>query len=100
MQNANLGMQIRMPRPAKNIKNKLARKSFYRMEIERKLRKQHIFLLMALKKANILQHTFSSDTPQSIKRQNKGPKEHDENIYPVVDRNRPIRKTQAQDRYS
>ena len=35
---------------------------------------------------------FSSDTPQSIKRQNKGPKEHDENIYPVVDRKRPIRK--------
>ena len=48
---------------------------------------------------NILK-AFSSDTPQSIKRQNKGPKEHDENIYPVVDRNRPIRKTQAQDRYS
>ena len=58
-------------------------------------------LKMALKKANILQHTksFLSDTPQSIKRQNKGPKEHDENIYPVVDRNRPIRKSQAQDRY-
>ena len=49
---------------------------------------------MALEKA------FSSDTPQSIKRQNKGPKEHDKNIYPVVDLNRPIRKTQAQDRYS
>ena len=44
--------------------------------------------------------SFSSDTLQSIKRQNKGPKEHNENIYPVVDRNRPIRKTQAQDRYS
>ena len=44
---------------------------------------------------------FSPDTPQSIKRQNKGPKENDEkNIDPVVDRNRPIRKTQAQDRYS
>ena len=29
---------------------------------------------------------FSSDTPQSIKRQNQDPKEHDEkNIYPVVD---------------
>ena len=56
---------------------------------------------MALKKTfyNILK-AFSSDTPQNIKRQNKGPKEHDENIYPVVDRNRPIRKTQAQDRYS
>ena len=55
---------------------------------------------MALKKQtfyNIL-IAFSSDTPQSIKCQNKGPKEHDENIYPVVDRNRPIRKTQAQDR--
>ena len=25
--------------------------------------------------------TFSSDTHQSIKRQNKGPKEHDEKIY-------------------
>ena len=46
-------------------------------------------LKMALKKANISQHTttiyyisqhtkdFSSDTPQSNKRQNKGPKEHD-----------------------
>ena len=57
---------------------------------------------MTLKKRtfyNILK-AFSSDTPQSIKRQNKGPKEHDENIYPVVDLNRPIRKTQAQDRYS
>ena len=32
---------------------------------------------------NILK-AFSSDTPQSIKRQNKGPKEHDENIYPKV----------------
>ena len=48
---------------------------------------------------NILK-AFSSDTPQSIKHQNKGPKEHDENIYQVVDRNRLIRKTQAQDRYS
>ena len=38
---------------------------------------------------------FSPDTPQSIRRQNKGPKEHDGNIYPVVDRNRPIRKMQA-----
>ena len=38
-------------------------------------------------------NAFSSDTPQSIKRQNKGQKEHDENIYPVVDRSRPIRKT-------
>ena len=40
-------------------------------------------LKMSLKKAKILQHTkaFSSDTPQSIKRQNKGPKEHDENIF-------------------
>ena len=38
---------------------------------------------MALKKQtfyNILK-AFSSDTPQSIKRQNKGPKEHDEKIY-------------------
>ena len=39
-------------------------------------------LKMALKKANISQHTtksfFVSDTPQRIKRQNKGPKEHDE----------------------
>ena len=43
---------------------------------------------------------FSSDTPQSIKRQNKGPKEHDEKYIPVVDRNRQIRKTQAQVRYS
>ena len=57
---------------------------------------------MALKKQtfyNILK-AFSSDIPQSIKRQNQGPEEHDENIYPVVNRNRPIRKTQAQDRYS
>ena len=30
---------------------------------------------------NILQ-AFSSDTPQSIKRQNKGPKEHDEKYIP------------------
>ena len=39
---------------------------------------------MALKKENILQHTksFSSDIPQSIKRQNKGPKEHDEKYIP------------------
>ena len=56
-------------------------------------------LKMALKKANILYHkilfyikAFSSDTPQSIKRQNKGPKEHDEKLNPDVDRNRPIRK--------
>ena len=35
-----------MPRPAKNIKNKLARKNFYRVEIERKLRNYHIFLLI------------------------------------------------------
>ena len=38
---------------------------------------------MAVKKANIffliyLLKAFSSDTPQSIKRQNKAPKEHDE----------------------
>ena len=33
---------------------------------------------------NILK-AFSSDTPQSIKGQYKGPKEHDENIYPVLD---------------
>ena len=40
-------------------------------------------LKMALKKANILQHTksFSSDTPQSIKRQNKGPKEHNKESF-------------------
>ena len=41
-------------------------------------------LKMALKKANILQHTkcFLSDTPQSIKHQNKGPKEHNEKYIP------------------
>ena len=31
---------------------------------------------------NILAKSFSPDTPQSIKRQNKGPKEHDEKYIP------------------
>ena len=36
-------------------------------------------LKMTLKKENILQHIGQKlDTPQSIERQNKGPKEHDE----------------------
>ena len=47
-------------------------------------------------KANILYHiglkAFSSNTPQGIKRPNKGPKELDKNIYPVVDQKRPIGK--------
>ena len=52
-------------------------------------------LQIALEKANILQHdlSFSSNTLQSIKHQNKGPKKiKEENRYPVVDQNKPIRK--------
>ena len=52
---------------------------------------------------NILTKRFSSDTPQGIKRQNVGirvQKNTIENIYPVVDRKRPIRITQAHDRHS
>ena len=67
------------------------KKNFGNMRLKMALKKQTFY--------NILK-AFSSDTPQSIKLQKRGPREHDENIYPVVDRNRPIRKTQAQDRYS
>ena len=43
---------------------------------------------------------FSSGTPKSIKRQNKGPNKQNGKIYPVVDRNWPVIKMQEQYWYS
>ena len=59
-------------------------------------------LKMALTKKHFITYfskLFVWDTPQGIKRQNNGPKEHNGNIYPAVDRNRQIRKTEACDRH-
>ena len=59
---------------------------------------------MALKKANILTSyllkAFSSDSPQSVNFRIRVLENTMKNIYPVVDRNRPIRKMLAQDRFS
>ena len=76
--------------PAQNLK--LFSVFFGGTELEDGFKKRKNFTTYLLK-------AFSSDTPQSTERQKKGPKEHDENIYPVLDQNRPIRKTQAQDQY-
>ena len=43
---------------------------------------------------------FSSGTPKSIKRQNKGPNKQNGKIYPVVDRNWPVIKRQEHYWYS